>query len=207
LVQQRTASNYPEDVFSSFVFENNCTSDKRSVFIEPLAGILRHPSVCSSPDTLWSWVGNREYLALDCRTYLTHDNQKPKAYYFDLGASYWTSSSQSWFYEQYVACGITFAGFYLWEADELPVSEVWRQVPVSVKPFYHWYNIPANADPASADNPLNYLRLLARPEDFVVLKLDIDNSPLEKRFIEQLLAEPKLLALVDDFFFRTSRQC
>jgi hypothetical protein len=45
------------------------------------------------------------------------------------------------------------------------------------------------------------LKRIAKPEDYVVFKLDIDNSKIEAMFVEQLLASPELLALVDDFFF------
>jgi hypothetical protein len=45
------------------------------------------------------------------------------------------------------------------------------------------------------------LKRIAAPEDYVVFKLDIDNSKIEAMFVEQLLASPELLALVDDFFF------
>ena len=39
------------------------------------------------------------------------------------------------------------------------------------------------------------------PEDLVVVKLDIDNSPIEAALVEQLLNSPALLALVDDFYY------
>jgi hypothetical protein len=66
---------------------------------------------------------------------------------------------------------------------------------------YCRFNIPAIAEPTSPDNPLNMLKRIAKPEDYVVFKLDIDNSKIEAMFVEQLLASPELLALVDDFFF------
>ena len=45
-----------------------------------------------------------------------------------------------------------------------------------LRPLYHWYNVPANPDPASWNNPLKHLRAVATPEDYVLFKLDVDNN-------------------------------
>jgi hypothetical protein len=70
-----------------------------------------------------------------------------------------------------------------------------------LKPVYHWFNIRASPDAGNWDNPLNHLRAIARKEDYVLFKLDIDNNPIEEAFVAQLLASPELLALIDDFFW------
>ncbi len=80
-------------------------------------------------------------------------------------------------------------------------QEVWRQVPADVKPFYHWFNIPADPTPGSLDNPLEMMKVLCKPEDFVVLKLDIDNQPVEMQFIAQIQADKALSRLIDEMFF------
>jgi hypothetical protein len=67
------------------------------------------------------------------------------------------------------------------------------QVPAVLRPWYHWFNIPASSDPKSGDNPLNHIRAVARPEDYVLLKLDIDCTPVEEAIIAQLLSDPTLL--------------
>ena len=43
-----------------------------------------------------------------------------------------------------------------------------------------YFNIPVTSTPGSADNPLGYITKLTRPEDFVMLKIDIDHSPTEQ---------------------------
>lgn len=55
--------------------------------------------------------------------------------------------------------------------------------------------------PRDARNPLEILRRIATPEDFVVLKLDIDTYPVEMAFIEQILSDDGLASLVDELFF------
>jgi len=168
------------------------------VQIEPIAGITRHPKVCTKGK---EYIGDKSYITVDCSTFTPGS----KAYYFDLGASTWYQglggASQDWFYDTYKRCGVEFAGFFMWEAKYVIPGIVWKDIPFEVKYRYHWYNIPANPKPCSPDNPLNFIRLVAKRSDFVLLKIDIDNSPIEHQFIEQLLADPDLLALIDDFYF------
>lgn len=42
---------------------------------------------------------------------------------------------------------------------------------------------------------------MARPEDFVAFKLDIDSNAIEEPLVEQILTNPNLTNLVDEFFF------
>ena len=44
----------------------------------------------------------------------------------------------------------------------------------------HYYNVPCDIEPDSAFNPLNIIKSIYRPGDFVVLKLDIDNEVIEQ---------------------------
>ena len=66
---------------------------------------------------------------------------------------------------------------------------------------YDRYNIPASADEKSHDNPWNFIRKVAKPEDYVVVKLDIDHTPIEEKFIAQLRASSDLQNLIDEFYF------
>ena len=54
---------------------------------------------------------------------------------------------------------------------------------------------------ASWDNPLRHIATLATPEDYVLFKLDIDNVVVEEGIVRSLLADPALLALVDEFYW------
>jgi hypothetical protein len=42
---------------------------------------------------------------------------------------------------------------------------------------------------------------VARPEDYVLLKIDIDHSPTEMGIVDALLASDELLGLVDEVYF------
>ena len=50
-------------------------------------------------------------------------------------------------------------------------------------------------------NPLRVIKALCAPEDFVVLKLDIDNVDLEQALLSQLLADPELQGLIDEMYY------
>jgi len=55
-------------------------------------------------------------------------------------------------------------------------------------------------DPNADGHPLRVLHKIARHEDFVMLKLDID-QPKEIVVVLALLESPNALAVVDEFFF------
>ena len=73
--------------------------------------------------------------------------------------------------------------------------------PLRTQPYYHWYNIPVSSVPGHPDNALSYIKTIARPEDYVLLKIDIDHNPTETGIIKQLLASDELLGLVDELYF------
>ena len=50
-------------------------------------------------------------------------------------------------------------------------------------------------------NPWRTLRAVATARDFVVIKIDIDNSTVEEPLASQLLADPTLAGLVDELYF------
>lgn len=58
-----------------------------------------------------------------------------------------------------------------------------------------------SAEPGAPNNPLEVLRRVARPGDFVVFKLDIDTPFVELPLVAQLENDPQLASLVDIFFF------
>lgn len=44
----------------------------------------------------------------------------------------------------------------------------------------HYYNVPCDIEPDSPFNPLNIIKSIYRPGDFVAIKLDIDNEKIEQ---------------------------
>ncbi|KAG5189554.1 hypothetical protein JKP88DRAFT_176775, partial [Tribonema minus] len=203
-------------VFSRYVYKNTCTEEEASTVIEPLAGLTRHPRAnCFDRQHLV----DRGYLLLGrtsdrCRTRMAEPAalsmvravEDQRVLLFDMGASLYSDgkggSSQQWFVDTLKKHGVHRLEYWGWEAEALDTVEVWKQqVPDDLKPFYHWINVPANPDPKSGDNPWNFIKAVARMEDHVFVKLDIDNSPIELAFIEQLQRDPELRLLIDEMFF------
>jgi hypothetical protein len=111
---------------------------------------------------------------------------------------------ERWFIDAYRARGIEFDRIIAWEAVPVDHHMLWRSAegyPPELHSRVTYYNTPISDDAVSADNPLNHIAALAREEDWVVFKLDVDNNPLEISLVRQLLASPSLLALVDEFFW------
>jgi len=185
----------------------SCSSETLVIkeYIEPLLGALRHPrSLCYSEPGTDRYLLSREYLLLSHspQTALGTVSQK---YLFDLGASLWNYGaggvSQSWLLSQYAARGIQFDRIFMWEAIAHNPRDVFEHVPKSIMHAYQYFNIPAPPDPNDASNPLNILRKIAKTKDFVALKIDIDNFEVESRFIQQILADDMLAALIDELLY------
>lgn len=217
------AREFSPEIFSFHVFGGDpcaaaAAEGKEERFpIEPLAGLTRHPFMCLRGV---DYILDKGYLLIPPRlpgqlsTTTAAGLVKAKAYYFDLGASYYDAgdggASQAWLIGAYEARGVRFDGVYCWEAQKLDAAKVWGAIPAHIRPVYHWFNAPANPELGHADNPLRLLRAVARPEDYVVLKIDIDNTPVEEAFVQQILSasteeeedgEPLLTALIDAFYF------
>ena len=77
----------------------------------------------------------------------------------------------------------------------------WDEVPDIYKSRVHYYNTPITEDIAHADHPLSVIRDIYRPGDFIALKLDIDNSPLETAIIEAIGNDPHLVQSIGEMFY------
>lgn len=193
--------SWPTSIFSYFTFQNSCTGEISTDFIEPLAGLTRSPLYCLLGE---EYLVSKDYLVVSWN--VSKKVRPPaRAFFFDLGASLYNSgiggASQSWFEDMYAARGVQWDGIFAWEVTPQDPTLVWCQIPAHLKPVYHWFNIPVNAEPGHPDNALDYIRATALPEDFVVLKLDIDNTPVEEALVMQIIRDPELLGLIDEFYF------
>jgi hypothetical protein len=207
--QDRAVAGMDASVFSRMVKEYDCGGQRHVdvSWIEPLSHGLRHPnSLCKRGASLT----DKDYLLLSfagdaansrgrCR------NRRCQAIYMDLGASTWTTGaggpSQSWFYEAYQQHGITFDRMLLWEARAMPPQEIFQPLPKELWHKYQYFNMPASPNLTDPSSPLRMLKTIAQPNDFVVLKVDIDSPHIENQIIEAILRDPELIALVDELFY------
>jgi hypothetical protein len=125
----------------------------------------------------------------------------------DLGATlwYWSLSgpSQKYLLDKYTRSGYTnLYRFLAYEANVYPkAKKIFQGVPATVMPHYQYFNVPITHEVGSKYNPLTMIRALAKPRDFVSVKLDVDNSEIEFSLIEQILSDPLTYSLIDEFFF------
>jgi len=120
----------------------------------------------------------------------------------DLGASTWgrsTPTRTGWFYSQYERRGARFDRMLMWEGQQYENGEIWK-FPQKYTSSFQYFNMLADLDPNTEGNPLRVLHKIARNEDFVMLKLDIDQAK-EIIIVLALLESPNVLAVVDEFFF------
>lgn len=211
---------WPRSVMSYHRMADSCTRKVSIVPIEPLAGFLRHPfHVCVKK---MSMVASKEYLLPAWRYELLP--APPRTFFFDCGASLYNKgsggASQRWFVDSYAKRGLAFERILAWEFTNHTDKEIRQHLPPDLLSHTSIYRDPAEAaagcctadrlsyfnfgidgQPGSVRNPLVHLRALARPEDFVVFKLDVDSPSIELAIIEQLVADRSTASLIDDFYW------
>ena len=179
-------------VLSHFHFTHSCSGERVVQPVEPLVGLTRHPYFCLRGD---AFVVNKSYMvpaaALVSRS-------TGRFFYFDFGASLYDQggggSSQQWVVETYAR--VNWDGIWAWEGEQHGPADVWRRIPKRLHPVYHWYNTLAEET-----DPLVFINAVAAVSDYVVLKIDIDNSPVETAMMRRLLESPRTLALIDELYF------
>ena len=127
----------------------------------------------------------------------------PRALYFDAGASFWGDGfGLKQVLAHYAAMGLPFDEVFAWESSRsYNGGDFFADAPPRIQHATHYVNMPVVTAPGDRNNPLSAIALVARPQDYVVFKLDVDNSAVELALTEQLASNATLLALVDEFFF------
>ena len=205
-----------EQALSFHAVLDACTKETLSLIpIEPLVGFLRNPYAhCFSMGRISHWALQRDknYLIP-----LWREDVWPRgggggggggsssAFFFDLGASLYNKgaggASTSWFVDEYKARGIQFDRIFAWEATPHDDVDIFAPVPDSIADRMSYYNVPVDSRVGAKHNPWRTLKTVATPRDFVVVKMDIDNSTVEEPLAQQLLADAALAGLVDELYF------
>jgi len=199
--------NVNTDIFSTMTYNITCldgASELSTQYIEPLLGLTRHPkALCEGQN----WLENLDYILLQSfqdNLFWRRMNDTGLIQYIgmDLGATTWERTEPTrtaWFYTQYEQRGVEFDRMLMWEGIEYENGEIWK-FPEKYISSFQYFNIFAELNPNAEDNPLRILHKIAREEDFVMLKLDID-QPKEITIVLELLENPNAMAVVDEFFF------
>mmetsp|Transcript_11115 Transcript_11115/g.17048 ORF Transcript_11115/g.17048 Transcript_11115/m.17048 type:complete len:415 (+) Transcript_11115:2-1246(+) len=181
-------------------------------YMEPLVPPLRHPDMCQPGRTDFSdgqYMALMDYLIEDyghiCRNVLT---KNMRTVFLDIGARYKFDGHKTDVQaaaiktiEKYRHNGIHFDHIYAYEVQEVKTEAVYDAVPDHMQGPLHWVNIPASPEEDHKHNPWTMLLESYHPEDFIVVKLDIDTPSVEMPLFNQLLTNPELQKLVDVFYF------
>jgi hypothetical protein len=103
--------------------------------------------------------------------------------------------------------GIRFDKIYGWEVTLLEPADFWSRVPAQILPDFHFYNTRVSENVEDSNSILRIIKQVARPEDFVSWKLDIDTPEVEIPIVLQLASDAAFSSLVDEFFFELHFRC
>ena len=208
------ASPPPLDIMSQHAYQLNCSDGLRTVAgtIEPLVGGLRHPLAgCKNlASKLYSYpdlIVARTYIAFDgAASPKLRLQPRPRAkLLFDMGARTWPQglgvAQQPFLIDSYMRNGISFDRMLLWEAKQMNGNQIFAKVPRELLAKYQYFNIPVDTNFSDPGHPFSVLKQLARPADYVAMKIDIDSPQIEKHLFQQIASDPELYERIDELFY------
>lgn len=183
----------------------------RSGFVEPLTTPMRHPKFCTKGR---EYLMDMKYMVHDFGYMCRHLHSRARTVLIDMGASLSYHDGQNnallktettpieYLLGLYQKFGFHFDHIYGYEKTFTDPEKVFSELlPPELHTSYHWINAGVNAKKNSSLNPLDTLVRKFSPDDFVVVKLDIDTAFLELPLAKQLLNDPEISSRVDQFYF------
>ena len=128
---------------------------------------------------------------------------------FDLGSSYFNGFDGQgqasflidtrWFYEYFRLHSLRFDRIIAFEAKDYKPQAYWNQIPDDVMGLLTFIN--RGVETTGKFNPWNILKSIAKVDDYVIIKLDIDNLTLENELINQVVNDASISSLIDEMLF------
>lgn len=219
-IRKELESNPNLEVFSYLEYQYECAHAAHPLHgttiketIEPLAGYLREPrplcrrmyiegGVSGAVKTL----DNKDFIVYKSRRCSEENTPVPRLIIVDIGATQYDFSlsgpSQKYFYELYRDNGFTVLERLLgWEAKSYNAERMFDKVPAEVLPHYQFFNRKCSGVEGDKHNPMTFIKAIARPEDFVLVKLDVDQRDVEWPIVHQILNDTSLSSLIDEFMW------
>jgi hypothetical protein len=201
-----------------------------SQYIEPLIGLLRDPlTICAPPAIPPSLVVDYEGSVLSKRFFLLGPSAAIQNYtkpiasiapwlspsptsqniLFDIGASYFAGSSDPsvntsnigarWFYQYFRSHSLSFDRIIAFEVGQYPAQTYWAQIPQDLIGKLTFIN--TGVETSGKFNPWDVLKRIAKVDDYVIIKLDIDTPGIESELANQIVNDPSIYSLIDEMFF------
>ena len=203
------------DVFSTLRYRtpSGTTID---IKIEPLVGILRDPRLpCAVDLGKQTWtphndnIQSKDFIFLDpilSRLGRSLGLMQRRVILFDLGASTFNDPDMpglSWMYPKYASMDLQLTDLYAWEVRKKEGFTFFESMPLALSAATHFYNFGVDMDAGqdSPANPIAVLKEVARKEDYVIFKIDIEVVRIEEAVVEALIKDLRALELVDDLYW------
>ena len=200
-----TKSTLSHMTYSTTGGTTNDNSPLDRQWIEPLLPQLRHAGLCVDRD---KYLLNMSYMVHDFRFICHSMTPHSRTIFVDMGGSLLFHSNtnpaitMAKLYEQF---GIRFDHVYAYEMTPFGPSQLQSifqsKLPPAWETSYHWINVGVDSTVGSKLNPFTMIKEHFQPEDFIVVKLDIDTPSVELPLVQQLLRDLELHTLIDQFYF------
>jgi len=95
---------------------------------------------------------------------------------------------------------VKFDRIIAWEYGGAQVERL-HETPFDVLVNTSYFVIPAAGEPDACHNPLNFIRKLCHKDDYCVFKLDMDTPAVESAIVDQLVKDPVVVGLIDEFYY------
>jgi len=198
------ATKLHKDGLSAIFKSEQVSSSSNMGMMEPLLPTMRSHKICNDFDT--------NLLAMD---FLVHDfysmcqqlQKHSKLIFIDMGASLNFHEDINgempaiYIHSIYSKFGFKFDHIYAYEVDPKYPAKVYEVIPDELQSSWHWINVGVDARKCAKMNPFTMIVDSFTPDDFIVVKLDIDTPVVEHALVKQLREDPTLLQLVDHFYF------
>lgn len=200
------------DIYSRLIWKNQKNGSLIEQQIEPLVGLLRDPlTICAQLKPVVGVFQPGE-SAMEAKRFLLPETPPPsestRYVVMDLGAGLYAGTQgkqdtigAKWFVDLYAKRGVTIDRLISFEDNQHTPEQIFKNVPAALMGKYVYINMPVSAEASSALNPWNVLLHTAKKSDYVIVKLDIDNSEVDRQLVLQLIANKTLHDVVDEFYF------
>jgi hypothetical protein len=169
-------------------------------YVEPLLPPMRHANICLDRD---KWIMNMEYMVHDFYHLCRQLTPTSRTVFLDMGASLDfhgdLNSPAMYATKIFRKFGFVMDHIYAFEITPKSPEEVFGNITMDWMPAYHWINVPVTPELNHARNPLSSIIATFRPDDLIIVKLDVDTPSVEMPLAYQLLNDHA--HLVDVMFF------
>jgi hypothetical protein len=187
------------------LFPSNQLSLTGSGYIDTLLPPMRSHHICTGPGRP---LGSLDYLVHDFEAMCNNLKPHSKTVLIDLGASLQFMGGESQetiqLINQYEKFGINFDHIYAFEMTPTDPVKLYKDLlPERFMASYHWINVGVSHEEGHKLNPWHSILKKFSPDDFIVVKLDIDTSWIEVPLAKQLMEDVDgvYADLIDQFYF------